>query len=119
MMRRAAAAILAALVLASGPVRADEKAALGTWDAVASTPDGAMPSVMTVTKAEGKIKVEVVLAGVNRQVSEESLVGDLLKLKVEYDGVVYAIQARVANDAMEGTWEGGGNAGTLTAKRRP
>ena len=43
----------------------------------------------------------------------------MLKLKVEYEGVVYAIQGKIAGDAMEGTWEGGGNSGSLTAKRRP
>ena len=116
---RCALAIIAALVLVSAPAAADEKATLGTWDVLASTPDGPLPSVMTVTKAEGRIKVEVVLGGVSRQVSDEALVGDVLKLKVDYDGVLYAIQAKVADDAMEGTWEGGGNAGTLTAKRRP
>ena len=33
---------------------------------VASTPDGPMPSVMTVTKAEGKLKAEIDLGGMKR-----------------------------------------------------
>ncbi len=109
----------AALVLAGMTAHADEKAALGTWDIVATTPDGPMPSVMTVTKAEGKLKAEIELGGLKRTVSDETLEGDLLKLKVEYEGVVYAIQGKIASDAMEGTWEGGGNSGSLKAKRRP
>jgi hypothetical protein len=113
------AVAFSALVLAGMPAGADEKAALGTWDVVASTPDGPMPSVMTVTKAEGKLKAEIVLGGLNRTVSDELLEGDVFKLKVEYEGVVYALQAKIAKDAMEGNWEGGGNSGTLTAKRRP
>jgi hypothetical protein len=115
-----ALAALAALGFAV-PARAGEKSALGTWDVVASTPDGPLPSVMTVTKGEskGKIKAEVDLGGMKRTVSEEALEGDVLRLKVQYEGVIYAIQGKIAGDAMEGTWEGGGNSGTLTAKRRP
>jgi hypothetical protein len=120
-MKRAASLgfALAAVIVVAIPASAGEKDALGTWDVVASTPDGPMPSVMTVTKAEGKLKAEIDLGGVKRTVSDETLVGDVLKLKVEYDGVVYAIEGKIAGDAMEGTWEGGGNSGTLTAKRRP
>jgi len=119
-MKRAAAVFAMALVaLIAVSASAGEKAALGTWDIVASTPDGPMPSVMTVTKAEGKIKAEIELGGLKRTVSDEALEGDVLKLKVEYEGVVYAIQGKIAGDALDGTWEGGGNSGSLKAKRRP
>jgi len=120
-MKRAAGLAIAifAIALLAGPALASEKAALGTWDIVASTPDGPLPSVMTVTKAEGKLKAEIDLGGMKRTVSDEALEGDVLKLKVEYEGVVYAIQGTIAGDAMEGTWEGGGNSGSLKAKRRP
>jgi hypothetical protein len=120
-MKRAAglAVALLALALLASPAGADETVALGTWDIVATTPDGPMPSVMTVTRAEGKLKAEIELGGLKRTVSDEALEGDVLKLKVEYEGVVYAIQGKIAGNAMEGTWEGGGNSGSLTAKRRP
>jgi hypothetical protein len=108
-----------ALVPVGVSAGANEKAALGTWDVVASTPDGPMPSVMTVTRAEGKLKAEIDLGGMKRTVSDETLEGDVLKLKVQYEGVIYAIQAKIAGDAMEGTWEGGGNSGSLKATRRP
>ena len=110
---------LVALIAVAVAASAGEKAALGTWDIVASTPDGPLPSVMTVTRAEGKLKAEIELGGLKRTVSDETLEGDVLKLKVEYEGVVYAIQGKIAGDALEGTWEGGGNSGALTAKRRP
>lgn len=122
-MKRAAGLAFALALFALVGVRAgaSEKAALGTWDVVASTPDGPMPSVMTVTKGEakGKIKAEIELGGVKRTVSDEALEGDVLKLKVDYEGVSYAIQGKIAGDALEGTWEGGGNSGSLKAKRRP
>jgi hypothetical protein len=120
MKRTAALAVaLFALVLLAGPSPASEKEALGTWDVVASTPEGPMSSVMTLTRTEGKLKAEVDLGGVRRTVSDEALEGDVLTLKVEYEGVVYAMQGKIAGDAMEGTWEGGGNSGGLKAKRRP
>jgi hypothetical protein len=120
-MKRAAAIAIALAAFAGSAVSAGagEKAALGTWDIVASTPDGPLPSVMTVTKAEGKLKAEIELGGLKRTVSDEALEGDVLKLKVEYEGVVYAIQGKIAGDALDGSWEGGGNSGGLKAKRRP
>jgi hypothetical protein len=38
---------------------------------------------------------------------------------VQYEGGLYDIEAKVDGDAMEGSWQGGGNSGTLKAKRRP
>lgn len=119
MKRVALFAVAAVLALTAAPSGADDSIALGTWDIVAQTPDGPMPSVMTVSKLEGKLKAEIELGGLKRTVSDEALEGDVLKLKVDYEGVRYAIQGKIAKDAMEGTWEGGGNYGTLTAKKRP
>jgi hypothetical protein len=115
----ALAAALAVLALVAPPVVADEKAALGVWDVVAQTPEGPMPSVMTVAKVDGRLKAEVELNGAKREVSDEALEGDTLKLKVLYEGVAYALACKIAGDAIDGTWEGGGNSGTLKAKRRP
>jgi hypothetical protein len=120
MTRRAAlAAALLALLLAPRPASPNDAAALGTWDVVASTPDGPMPSVMTLARVDGKLKAEVELAGLKRTVSDEALEGDLLKLKVEYEGVLYFMQGKIAGATMEGSWEGGGNSGTLSARKRP
>lgn len=120
MKRLAAVAIaVSSLALISVPAGAGDQAALGIWDVVASTPDGPMPSVMTLSRVEGKLKAEIELGGLKRLVSDETLEGGVLKLKVEYEGVVYALQCKLAGDSMEGGWEGGGNSGSLTAKRRP
>jgi hypothetical protein len=120
MKRRTALAVaLAVLAVAAARVTTGEDAALGTWDVVAETPEGPMPSVMTLAKVAGKLKAEVELGGVKREVSDEALEGDTLKLKLLYEGVVYAMQGKITGDALDGTWEGGGNSGTLKAKRRP
>jgi hypothetical protein len=32
---------------------------------------------------------------------------------------MYSVEAKIDGDTMEGNWSGGGNSGTLKAKRRP
>jgi hypothetical protein len=73
---------------------------------------------VTIAKIGGKLKAEVEYAGARHAVSEESLEGDVLKLKVMYQGILYALQARIANGTFEGTWKGPGNSGTITGKKR-
>jgi hypothetical protein len=112
---------LAALVLAVAPLApaADAPKVVGIWDAVASTPDGDMPSVITIKQVEGALKAEIELGGMQRIVTDEKLEANVFRMKVQYEGGLYDIEAKVDGDAMEGSWQGGGNSGTLKAKRRP
>ena len=111
----------AALILAAHPLAtaADAPKAVGTWDAVATTPNGEMASVITIKQVEGALKAEIEIDGVPRVVTDEKLEGDVVRLKVQYEGGVYDVEAKIAGDALEGTWQGGGYSGTLKAKRRP
>jgi len=113
--------VVAALILAVAPLAlaADAPKVVGTWDAVATTPNGDMPSVITIKQVEGALKAEIEIDGVPRVVTDEKLEGDLVRMKVQYEGGVYDVEAKIAGDALEGTWQGGGYSGTLKAKRRP
>lgn len=113
--------ILLAAILAVAPLAlaADSPKAVGTWDVAAQTPNGEMTSVLKVKMVDGAVKAEFELEGVSRTVTDEKLEGDVLKLKVQYEGGVYDVEAKVKGDTMEGTWQGGGYSGTLTANRRP
>ena len=113
--------VLAALVLAAVPLTlaAEAPKAVGTWDAVASTPNGDMPSVLVIKQVAGALKAEMELDGVSRIITDEKLEGDVFRMKVQYDGGVYDVEAKIAGDALEGTWQGSGASGTLKAKRRP
>jgi hypothetical protein len=113
--------LVAAVLLATAPaaLAADAPKAIGIWDIVAQTPNGEMPSTLTVKSAEGGVKAEFELDGLTRTVTDEKLEGDLLKLKVQYEGGVYDVEAKIAGDTLEGTWQGNGYSGTLTGKRRP
>ena len=113
--------VLAALVLAALPlaIAADAPKAVGTWDAIASTPNGDMPSVITIKQVEGALKAEIEIDGLQRIITDEKLEGDVFRMKVQYEGGVYDVEAKIAGDALEGTWQGSGYSGTLKAKRRP
>jgi hypothetical protein len=113
--------VLAALVLASTPLvlAADAPRAVGTWDAVATSPNGDMASVITVKQVEGALKAEIEIEGTPRTITDEKLEGDVLRMKVQYEGGVYDVEVKIAGDTFEGTWQGGGYSGTLKAKRRP
>ncbi len=109
----------ALLALAPLGGAADAPPAVGTWDAVASTPDGDIPVVITVGIVEGQVECQVAIGEVPQKVSEEKLEGDLLSMKVAYEFGLYDVQAKVVGDSMEGTWQGAGYSGPLKATRRP
>lgn len=117
--RLALALTLLLAVLVPPALAADAPKAVGTWDVVATTPNGDMPAVLVVKQVEGALEAAFELDGVERVVTDEKLEGDVLRLKVQYEGGVYDVEAKLAGDTMEGTWQGGGYSGTLKAKRRP
>ncbi len=112
--------VLAALVLAALPLALAKDAAkpVGTWDAVATTPNGDMTSVLVIKQVDGALKAEMELDGVSRIVTDEKLEGDVFRMRLQYEGAVYDVEVKVAGDSLEGTWQGGGYSGTLKAKRR-
>jgi hypothetical protein len=112
--------LLAAIALAAPLCLAgDAPTVVGVWDAVASTPNGDMTSVMTITEKDGTLEVDMVLNGMKRGVSKEKLDGDVLTMTVRYDGVPYDVELKVDGETMEGTWSGMEANGTLKAKRQP
>jgi len=112
---------LAAVLLAVMPpaFAADAPKVVGTWDVLASTPNGEMSSVLVVKQVDGALKAQIEIESVERTVTDEKLEGDVFRMKLQYEGGVYDVEAKIAGDTMEGTWQGGGYSGTLTAKRRP
>jgi len=107
------------LAAASFTLAADAPKAIGTWDVVSTSPQGDMTSVLTVKKVDGQLKAEFEIHETKCSVTDEKLQGNVLTLKVEYEGGVYAVEAKIDGDAMTGTWQGGGYSGELKAKRRP
>lgn len=110
----AALAIVAPLALAS-----DAPKVVGTWDAVAVTPEGDLPALLTITEKDGAVEAEMDIGGMMRRVEDEKLQGDVLTMKVIYDGAPYDVELKVDGDTMEGTYTGAAASGALTAKRQP
>ncbi len=110
----AALAVVLPLALAG-----DAPQVMGTWDAVAVTPEGDMPALLTIAEKEGTLEVEMDIGGMMRRVDDEKLEGDVLTMKVIYDGAPYEVELKVDGDTMEGTYTGAAASGALTAKRQP
>ncbi len=110
-----------ALLLVSTAIAsaAGKPKAVGTWDLVATTPNGELAAVITVKTVDGQIKAEAEIADVKQPVTEEKLEGDVLKMKVQYETRVYDVELKIQGDTLEGSWQGGGDSGTLKGKRRP
>ena len=116
----ALALAFAAAILLSPPAHAgDASKVVGVWDLVASTPDGDLPSVLTITAAGEELEVEMTLSGMARRVSDPKMEGDVFRMKVHVDGVPYDVEATVDGDKLDGKWFGTEASGTLKATRRP
>jgi hypothetical protein len=112
--------VAVAAALAGSSVSADEAPQLvGVWDTVASTPDGDLPGIMTITDQEGVLEVAIEMGGYERDVTEEKLDGGLLTMTVLYDGSPYDVELTVSGDVMEGSYSGMAASGAMKAKRRP
>jgi hypothetical protein len=117
---RTLVALVAVAGLAVSPaIAGDATAVAGLWDAVASTPDGELPALLTITEEDGALVVEMKIGGMARDVRDEALDGQTLTMRVIYDGAPYDVELTVNGDTMEGTYDGDAASGALTAKRRP
>ena len=107
-------AVAAPLALAG-----DFSKVVGTWDAVAVTPEGDMPAVLTIAEKEGALEAEMEMGGVNRTIENEKLEGDVFTMTVTYDGAPYEVELTVDGDTMEGTYTGMAASGDMKATRQP
>lgn len=118
-VRTLAVAFAAVLLIAPVALAGDADKVVGVWKAVASTPEGDMPSVLTISQADGELEAKMELAGMERRVTNEALDGDVFKMTVYYDGMPYDVELTVDGDTMEGSWSGDDASGTLKATREP
>jgi hypothetical protein len=110
--------ILLAVAFAAPLALAHDVDVAGTWDAVAQTPEGDMPAVITISKADDGLEATMEIGGMDRDVSDVVLKGHTLEMTVTYDGVPYDVELEVDGDKMVGTYTGSMASGALTATRR-
>ena len=112
-------ACAAAVLLAPLAQAGDASKVVGVWDLVASTPDGDVPSVLTITEAGEALEAEFNIYGMARRVTDPKMEGDVFQMTVHVDGVPYDVEATVEGDSFEGTWSGTEASGTLKGTRQP
>ena len=98
---------------------AHEVDVVGAWDAVAETPEGDMPAVLTITKEDGALSAKMDMGGMERKVTDVVLKGHVLEMTVMYDGAPYDVELEVDGDTMKGSYTGSMASGPLTATRKP
>jgi hypothetical protein len=111
--------VLFALALAAPLLLAHDVDVVGKWDAVAETPEGDMPAVLTIAKKDGALDASMEIGGIDRPVSDVKLDGHTLEWTVMYDGVPYDVEVEIDGDTMEGTYSGSAASGALTGTRQP
>jgi hypothetical protein len=112
-------AFVAALVLAPLAHAGDASKVVGVWDLIASTPNGDLPSLLTITEAGGELEAEISVDGMARNVTDPKMEGDVFQMTVHVDGVPYDVEANLDGDSFEGTWSGTEASGTLKGTRQP
>ncbi len=78
--------ILLAVALAAPLALAHDVDVVGVWDAVAETPEGDMPSVMTIAKKDDALEITLNMGGYDREVTDVKLDGHTLEMTVTYEG---------------------------------
>jgi uncharacterized protein YabE (DUF348 family) len=111
--------LLAVCALAAPLALAGDAKVVGTWDAVAVTPEGDMPALLTITETDGALEATMDIGGMERLVKDVKLEGDVLTMTVMYDGTPYDVELKVDGDTMEGTYTGAMATGELKATRKP
>jgi len=111
--------LLAVCALVAPLALAGDAKVVGTWDAVAVTPEGDMPAVLTITETDGALEAKMEMGGIDRPIEEEKLEGDVFTMTVMYDGVPYDVELTVDGDTMEGTYTGSAASGAMKATRQP
>jgi len=66
-----------------------------------------MPAVIKVNQVDGALKAEIEIDGYARTVTDEKLEGNVFHMKVQYEGGVYDVEAKVDGDTSTAPGRGG------------
>ncbi len=95
-------------------------AIVGTWNAVAFTPDGEMRFAVEIKQDGGALNGSVSTPDGTIPLQKVSYTDDKLTFELDFMGGTYRIEAALAVDKLTGKWSavGGSDAGNLTAERK-
>mgnify|MGYP000145830987 CR=1 FL=1 len=91
----------------------------GKWDVVAETAYGETYRLaLTLTESDGKLGGTLTTPdGGTVQLQNVRLEGSNLTFEISLGGSLYTVESKIENDEITGTWKGGGDSGTVAAKR--
>ncbi len=108
-----------AFALGAGWLLAADSPVVGNWDCVAATPDGTeMRFTLMVEQQEGKLAGKAVGPNGDMPLVEPKLDGDVFTFKVVMDSESYSVSLKVSGEKMDGTWNGGGESGSIKGLKK-
>lgn len=117
------ALVAVSLVLASSQAVVAQSAAakpelvVGTWEGLSKGTNGEVPVKLDLKLADGKFTGSIDTPGMVLPVSGGRLEGDVLSLSFEVQGMMGAMTGKVDGGAFAGSWEAGGESGTVALKQ--
>jgi hypothetical protein len=95
-----------------------EKALLGKWNMVSVTPEGDKINwTLNLKQDDGKLKCTVSVDEGEKEAKDLTITDGKIHLKTQYRDNTYDIDVRVKDNAMTGTWTGGGDTGAISGKK--
>ncbi len=93
---------------------------VGSWDAVASTPEGEMRFVVDIKQAGDGLSGSIVTPDGSIELQKPVFANGALTFQIDYMGGTYRIEAALAGDTLTGKWSAlsGPESGKLTAGRK-
>lgn len=110
--------MLGILVIAAGLLSA-APALVGTWNCSTTDPDGnPIQAVFTVREDGGKLTGNVTVGDIVAPVAAVIADGDVFRFQVTIQDQTYAVQFKVADSKLEGTWTHSGQRETVKGTRQ-
>jgi hypothetical protein len=118
MNRRLFFLALAPVLVGAGRLAA-EQSIVGSWDCVSTTPTGVETKwTLTVKEKDGKLTGTAGSDEGDMPISEAKLENDIFSFKVFVNSEPYVVKIKVDGAKFQGTWEGGGETGSIKGAKR-
>jgi hypothetical protein len=106
---------------AAKPAAASAPAAIvGTWNAVASTPEGNLAFQVEIKQNGSALTGAMVTPGGSIPLQKPEITGDKLAFLVDYQGGTYRVEMTLAGEKLAGKWTSvdGSDTGAINAERK-
>ncbi len=119
MNRRLFFLALAPVLVSAGWLAAAEPTIVGNWDCISTTPTGTdMKWTLTVKEQNGKLTGTAGSDEGEMPISEAKLENGTFSFKVFVNSEPYVVKIKVNGTKFQGTWEGGGETGSIKGAKR-